>query len=933
MVPWNRWDVGVCSSAVIAPLQSKSIDVNLVVLLGPVKEEVQWLRSPAAALANIVVVPRTVATALGIDQLIALHLKNIICLEEIADLYPYTSPWLQTTEDAKRVVGEMMYYKKNIMDPVATGDKPQPLWLVTQTYKPLTAKRTAEIDECLQRNLDCPYIDRIVLLNEKPIAPKHPKLEERILGKRLNYADVINWIYKDAPADAIIVFANADIYLGDWRVMWSVDLESTALALLRWDVKATGEPVLFGPRADSQDTWALSAAAVKSRTWDWAALDFPFGQGGCDNAIAVELFRQKFLVVNPALSLKTYHMHESGVRTYDPRDIVSKPMYMHIQPTGIHDLNPVTNLPAAAHELKPEPFDRRIAGPLSATQARTYAVMTTKVTSVPLDPGSANTYTPGKIPLFNFKRCFQSSDGLVYTNESILIGTTSASKEAWNKTNMSLLSASLKVEKALVAPITDAIASNPGSYVTNYLGKVFVMRQYMEGDFWCSKAVESVLQLFRWNSSALPVISRDTTRLTWCEEALVWNRQDAGTDRVTREEVTALRSALRIQRPIEPRLVVVASDWLPAASIEALEARQDVTVVWENTSIDVLADALVGASGFITHGPLAQWAWMLPAGATVWEIQSEMAPSIDLLHMCGAAEMTHQLYIVPKGKPTEKQCAAFLAAVLASQVTASIPVIKMPTAASGLFHHAGDSFREIAALWAARGYVKVEPTTSGHVWLAAPGKKPLVLYDRPNLNWLYAEPVPADTRILFGNPEPTADGVAWSFWPRRPALVEALANKTFEKTKGLVFYGRSENSVQRGNRTKEDWASVCDEFVHVDGTGQYPFTQQEYLEKLGQAKWGLCLAGYGKKCHREIECMAMGCVPVVAPEVDMSSYAEPPVEGVHYLRVSDAASVAAAVKDADWSAMSDACRAWWRRNASVDGMWELTTRLSSSSPS
>lgn len=936
LIPWNRWDVATTSSATATSLQRKTIEVNLVVALGPVAEEIAWLKSGAAAAISLVAIPRAVAATIGIENLMRLQLKNLVCLEEIGDLYPYTAPWDTTVEDAKRIMGEMMHYKVNHVDPASASGpsvKPRPLWLVTQTYKPLTKKRAEEIDQCLAKNLECPYVDHVVLLNETPIAPAHPKLEEHVVGKRLTYADVIRWIYEKAPAEALVVFANADIYLGDWRTLWSTDPESIALALLRWDVKTGSEPVLFGPRADSQDTWMLSASAVKSRTWDWAALDFPFGQGGCDNAIAVELFRQKFLVVNPALSLKTYHMHESAVRTYDPRDIVAKPMYMHIQPTGIHDLNPVVNLPAPFGTVAAKPFDRRITGSLTATQAKTYAVMATKVSGVPLEATGANTYAPGPLPLFRYENCFQSADGLTYTKDSILIGKTKAAKEAWNKATMSLLSAALKVEKAVVAPITDAMAVDAASYVTNYLGKVLLLRQQLEGDFWCSKAMESALQLFKWPTPTVPVISRDTTKLTWCKEALVWNRQDAGADRVTREEIEALRGALRIQRGVEPRLVVVASDWLPAASIEALEAKQQVTVVWENTALDVLADALVGASGFVTHGPLAAWAWMMPAGATVWEVQSEMAPSIDLLHLCGAAGLKHQLHIVPKGKPTEKQCAAFLAAVVGS----ARPVIKLPAQRQDMFAHAGDSFREMVVLWEKKGYVDIELTTSGHVWFVPhPGAKAVVLYDRPNLSWLKASPAPAGTRILFGNPEPLAEGSPWSFWPRRPVLVEAFAarEKVF-RTKGLVFYGRSENSVQLENRTKENWEPVCDEFVHIEGDKPYPFTQEEYLERLTQAKWGLCLAGFGKKCHREIECMALGCVPVVAPEVDMASYANPPVEGVHYLRVSGPADVAAALAAAAerWPAMSDACREWWRQNASVDGMWELTKRLSSSPPS
>jgi hypothetical protein len=116
----------------------------------------------------------------------------------------------------------------------------------------------------------------------------------------------------------------------------------------------------------------------------------------------------------------------------------------------------------------------------------------------------------------------------------------------------------------------------------------------------------------------------------------------------------------------------------------------------------------------------------------------------------------------------------------------------------------------------------------------------------------------------------------------------------------------------------------------VDGLKKYPYTAEEYLERLSDARYGLCLAGYGYKCHREIECMAMGCVPIVAPEVDMGNYADPPQEGLHYLRAEGPQNVPGIVADitADrWTVMSVACRDWWSRNASVEGMWHLTQRL------
>jgi len=81
--------------------------------------------------------------------------------------------------------------------------------------------------------------------------------------------------------------------------------------------------------------------------------------------------------------------------------------------------------------------------------------------------------------------------------------------------------------------------------------------------------------------------------------------------------------------------------------------------------------------------------------------------------------------------------------------------------------------------------------------------------------------------------------------------------------------------------------------------------------------------------------MALGCVPIVAPEVDMKYYADPPVEGVHYLRAetpAEARKMVDATPVKTWETMSAACRDWWRRNASVDGIWALTRTLMSQEP-
>jgi hypothetical protein len=756
----------------------------------------------------------------------------------------------------------------------------------------------------------------------------------------------------------MVAFANADIYLDDsWRLLWSTDLETPKfLALLRWDVDTEGKATLFGPRADSQDTWVVSSNAVKAVEWDWQALNFPFGKGGCDNAITVEMFRKRFLVANPALSLKTYHLHTSAIRNYDPRDIVDKPAYLYIQPTGLHDMRAVTDLSTAGirKNVPLTAFARPVRGPLSESQARTFCAMIHRSTqgAVNLECDSQNMWQSPPLSFYDMKNVFQTREGLVYTYDSILVGKSKASTTAWSKSQLSSLSASLSVEDAIIAPLPDEVAANPSRYVLSYMAKIFLLQDTFgkKGEFWCANnpAMVEALKLFTWDRE-LPVVSRNETHQTWCSNAFMWPYQDDSIY-VTREEVGALRKAFRWNSEVEKRLVIVVDPkWMTQEAAEAMEKRlgMEVTFVWGTTSLETSVQAMRNAWGVVLFNcELASWCWVLPKGAYVWEIQSEMEANATILHLACAAELEHRLTIVPKGGGNDVEREAMVAkivtAILGDQPSKEVgrPQILMPRGLTGFYGHSGDSFREMVRIWAKRGYVDCVEASVVQIWLGGVGKT--LLYDRPTYEWLENAPAAEKVweRALFGNPPPTR-GVSWSFWPRRPVLVEdaverGLPKKAWEiRSKTIVFYGRSENSVQRSRRTGVDWGSVCDEFVHVDGLNKYVFTQEEYLERLADARYGLCLAGYGNKCHREIECMAMGCVPVVAPEVDMDHYADPPVEGLHYFRVKGPEDVVAVKKETAerWTVMSAACRQWWLKNASAEGMWELTARLSSSPPS
>lgn len=254
-------------------------------------------------------------------------------------------------------------------------------------------------------------------------------------------------------------------------------------------------------------------------------------------------------------------------------------------------------------------------------------------------------------------------------------------------------------------------------------------------------------------------------------------------------------------------------------------------------------------------------------------------------------------------------------------------------------------------MWKERGWIKLYPSRTAHlVWWGEIGQGGVCLFDwdTDDKRWMVPGLEKMSKMTLYANPKPPVFNLdlvshertvkPWSYWPQNPRILESLAHGKLrgyeERHPGLVFFGKNQNSVQASRRQTFDWAEAAtgegSRFYLADFDEPYLLDKKEYLEALGQARFGLCLPGYGYKCHREIECMAMGCVPLVSEEVDMDSYANPPEAGKEYFRVGSpahAAVLAAGLSQDKWEEMSEAAHAWWLKNASCEGLFTLTKRL------
>ena len=986
---WKRWDI------IVAGIEMELLAWNpyIVVITENTEAVRKWLKSKKTRDIRFILTSSKVAEAIAAEGFSLASLGNVLCLEELDIMYPFIGPqWDGTLEDA--IVCAAIIFRFNKLVGITDGhprlnkiliDKiqlkliekskaPEPLVLIQQYYNPKNSVRAKELYKCLKKNVECEYIDSILLFMESNDLPLPPDPKKKIkkfsMKSRISYANCIEAIQKQLGAGFLVAFANMDIYLDfTWRSIWSTDLHDVFVALLRWEEGESGEDPLqpaahkiFGPRADSQDCWLIHSDSVMNKSWDLNALNIPFGKAGCDNAILIEFLRQKFKIVNPAINLRSIHVHKSEIRTYDKKELVDRPSYMYVEPSGIHELNPLQTWDGWADVLiEHSPLDR----PLAATNPKMLAMFCSQLNRDPSFVWSVdgtNAYLPplGQDRIIDVSGgIFVSGAGLVCKHSDILVGTTDIQKNMWSENPMSHVIPAISTKEMMALPFEESWLNEPALYILYYLSRVLEQNNKTpNASFWSKKTDKllSAIQLFQWDPARGGLLAYDEDYQVFCGRAV--GRTAHGV-RIMPRDISALRACMAepwvSEVIVDPKpIIVIVADNIHIKDIlletlhkKSEEAGYEVRIVsYDSLSYD-WAGALSGASRVVLSTskktiqvPSWAWMWLAPKGCKILELQEEREPSTYLLHLSAAANLEWTLLLYPRSTPDGfrsiilKEFAKWFTVVEKKL----LPVIYTPPKSMkfGFFGHKGDSFREMIDLWVEKGFVerKEDPSLT-QCWLGGIGKT--LLYDRPTWDWLgkASEQEQTYKLCLAGNPSPSEKVGAqpWIFWPRQPRLVETIAANMprdwKDRADTLVFYGRIENSVQGSFRQEIDgWRNVCTKFSMQMGTKEpYLLNPTEYLEALANSKYGLCLRGFGPKCNREIELLAMGTVPVVVEGVDFENYIEPLIDGVHLLRVSspeDAEAKIATITESQWQVMSNAAYNWWKRNASVEGSWART---------
>jgi len=631
---WSKWDAVVTSLDAYYTWYKKANIVGIIIDSIPKKhttfyEDLYTVSPfiPMIFLSNRILSMKT-------EAYWADNYDNIINLNEVHLSYPFLGQaWNGSLEDAIGLIAHLSRYHR-IIDCVVPMTRfqtfngyitleheivPPTVILVTQYFRHSNPERAAEITECLRRNSECVDISQIVLLTERDYSKdfRSQKIRQIIIKKRLTYAHFLQYVKERVPKNTIVILANADIYVEDLLDVWKINLKNAMLSLLRWDVTEDGAE-LFGPRADSQDMWIVLSDSVKEVEWAYEPFDIQLGQLGCDNAFAGLMLRNRFVLYNPALSLKTYHLHQSQIRTYMREDAIQTSLYVNIVPSYIIDTKHEKELvPCSSLSNELVIFTVRSS---SLSNEITYCTMLAKEGRYKWEAGVDNFYFD-ELMVYQWKNAGVTPTGLVYTPYSIYPGNDTL-YPYWNGSSVNIFTPMQLVDQMIAIPLpTMVVFTDPDRYHVYYLSRVLrLLVQYPRASFWAPSM--SYLDGFQIDSTPL-LLTNDTA--CYAKEVIGFV---PGPLEVGKEDIAVLRKHLPswIETPCYKRCVVIGA----CNPMNGIFKGDPTNRIFEGDwhiqyEQEATYESLVGAAlCIIMDGASALKLWALPKGACVIEFQQEL---------------------------------------------------------------------------------------------------------------------------------------------------------------------------------------------------------------------------------------------------------------------------------------------------------------------
>lgn len=195
-------------------------------------------------------------------------------------------------------------------------------------FKNKNKQRRSELDFCTKHNINNPNFEKVFLLLENSKDEqdwmKKDNVEIIYVNKRLNFKDIFEYINSISSDSDINIVSNLDIFFDDTIKLIEQMKDNDFITLTRWDIDVKTKQARFFNVNCSQDTWIWKGVVDLEKV----DLDFGFAQPGCDNAICGEFHENGYRVLNPSLTVKTYHLHTDTSRGYTDDDVVRKKLFL-----------------------------------------------------------------------------------------------------------------------------------------------------------------------------------------------------------------------------------------------------------------------------------------------------------------------------------------------------------------------------------------------------------------------------------------------------------------------------------------------------------------------------------------------------------------------------------------------------------------------------
>lgn len=686
---WNRWDAIVTS---IDDYKRWSIHTNItnVILQTISDEDIDYIENELGH-KNINVYISEQALSVR-PHSFWLNVSNTYLLEDMEVRHSFIQPvWDGTVEDAVACIATIHRYftlvdwngsiiRRSYLESIGMTIKtdicPPEVWLLTQYFVHSSGKRAREIKKSLMNNCDNKYIDRILLLTEKNLSSEwasmrgNSKISQIVVGHRLTYGDFLKATVESVPSNVITVYANADIYLNHTiRDVYDINMADKMLALLRWDETESGL-TLFGPHPDSQDTWIVLSDSIKSRTWNYADFGYELGKAGCDNRFTFDMFRNRFLICNPAETIQTIHLHTTNIRNYNKYDIVPSTHYVYSSSGPLLAFNQKRYPGDKIGILKYQPFDINIQC-LNQKHGATWCTMLARKEQYNWTYNKSTQWSKD-LPIYEWTNAFIMNSGLVFDIQNVYVGQdiTEFAKDATTLIDVNYTSTKDTYDEFLVIPVKDRqIYDNLDLFILKYISKVYTLLETNpNGFFWLPEAHISTLGKFRTSTGKIHAIPWDYNSSVYAKHSIGFLPEiiDIG-----REDITQLRKHWKEWKRIPEAktcIILINTEKDNQSSPFTEEFAEQIQVILGSEwTVKTIPENLYGIDAytqligvelclfFTDPKQKASWAklWALPIGSFTLEFQNEFKIDGEFQHMAAAAEFNSWIITLYKGSTQE----------------------------------------------------------------------------------------------------------------------------------------------------------------------------------------------------------------------------------------------------------------------------------------